>query len=151
MDLKNLIYYYPFSLLFFLIFNHAQIDQWETLQANSCVLFVLPKKHLCVYFWPRQISAGTQAPRRSWGAGLSLAVACGFSCPSVCGLLVPRPGIKPVSPALDGKGKCLLFALPSRLHRPWSYRLSLCSPCPDPESLISSVLFGEKRCLETNA
>ena len=32
----------------------------------------------------------------------SLVVACRFSCPEVCGILVPQPGIKPMSPALEG-------------------------------------------------
>ena len=27
---------------------------------------------------------------------------CGLSCPVACGVLVPRPGIKPVSPAVEG-------------------------------------------------
>ena len=27
---------------------------------------------------------------------------CGLSCPAACGILVPRPGIKPESPALEG-------------------------------------------------
>ena len=29
-------------------------------------------------------------------------MACGLSCPAACGILVPRPGIEPVSPALEG-------------------------------------------------
>ena len=28
--------------------------------------------------------------------------ACGLSCPMACGILVPQPGIEPVSPALEG-------------------------------------------------
>ena len=32
----------------------------------------------------------------------SVVVAHGLSCPGACGNLVPRPGIKPVSPALEG-------------------------------------------------
>ena len=43
-------------------------------------------------------SCGTQAPEC---AG-SVVVACGLSCPAACGLLVPQPGIKPASPALEG-------------------------------------------------
>ena len=72
--------------------------------------------------------------------GISLVVACGFSlsscgvqalghvgsvvvahrlsCPVACGILVPRPGIEPTSPALEGRfftagppGKSLFFML----------------------------------------
>ena len=38
----------------------------------------------------------------SCGTG-SVAVARGFSHPEACGILVPPPGIKPVSPALQGR------------------------------------------------
>ena len=37
------------------------------------------------------------------GARASLVVACGLSCPVARWILVPRPGIKPVSPALEGR------------------------------------------------
>ena len=33
-----------------------------------------------------------------WGLLSSL----GLSCPSACGILIPQPGIEPVSPALEG-------------------------------------------------
>ena len=29
-------------------------------------------------------------------------MACGLSCPAACGILVPRPGMEPASPALEG-------------------------------------------------
>ena len=29
-------------------------------------------------------------------------MARGLSCPTACGILVPRPGIEPMSPALEG-------------------------------------------------
>ena len=32
----------------------------------------------------------------------SVVAAYGLSCPEACGILVPRPGIEPVSPALEG-------------------------------------------------
>ena len=32
----------------------------------------------------------------------SVVVARGLSCPAACGNLVPRPGIEPTSPALEG-------------------------------------------------
>ena len=37
-----------------------------------------------------------------WGTG-SVVVEHRLSCPEACGILVPRPGIEPVSPALAGK------------------------------------------------
>ena len=33
---------------------------------------------------------------------LSLVVVGGLRCPSACGILVPQPGMEPVSPALEG-------------------------------------------------
>ena len=33
----------------------------------------------------------------------SVVVACELSCPAACGILVPRPGIEPTSPALEGR------------------------------------------------
>ena len=30
-------------------------------------------------------------------------MALGLSCPVACGILVPRPGIEPLSPALEGR------------------------------------------------
>ena len=50
--------------------------------------------------------------------GLSLVVAHRCTCPTACGSLVPRPGIKPLSPALEGgfattgpPGKSLVWLL----------------------------------------
>ena len=36
------------------------------------------------------------------GAQVSVVLACRLSCPMACGILVPRRGIQPVSPALAG-------------------------------------------------
>ena len=33
----------------------------------------------------------------------SVVVARGLSCPTACGILLPQPGIEPVSPALEGR------------------------------------------------
>ena len=33
----------------------------------------------------------------------SVVVALGLSCPEICGILVPQPGMKPMSPALEGR------------------------------------------------
>ena len=43
-------------------------------------------------------SCGAWAPERLGSA----AVVRGLSCPAACGILVPRPGMEPVSPALEG-------------------------------------------------
>ena len=44
------------------------------------------------------LSCGTRAPERM----SSLVAAPGLSCPAACGILVPRPGIEPMFPALEG-------------------------------------------------
>ena len=58
-------------------------------------------------------SCGVRVPERMgsvvcgmWTLSLrrtsSVDVAHGLSCPAACGLLVPRPGIEPTSPAMEG-------------------------------------------------
>ena len=59
-------------------------------------------------------SCGSQSSLKLWRAGSrvcvlcgqqhagSLVEACGLSCPAACGILAPRPGIEPASPALEG-------------------------------------------------
>ena len=49
--------------------------------------------------------------------GVSLVESHGLSCPTACGILAPQPGIKPMTPALEGgflmtgpPGKSLLIA-----------------------------------------
>ena len=44
------------------------------------------------------LSCSVRAPERVG----SVVVARGLNCPMACGILVPRPGIKPASPALEG-------------------------------------------------
>ena len=47
---------------------------------------------------------GLQSVRALWLWRTVLVVeASGLSCPVACGILVPRPGIEPVSPALEGR------------------------------------------------
>ena len=43
-------------------------------------------------------SCGMRAPEHTG----SVVAACRLSCPTACGILVPRPGIEPASPALEG-------------------------------------------------
>ena len=54
-----------------------------------------------------------------------MVVAHGFSCPEACGILVPRPGIKPMSPALAGG--FLTTGPPGKSARPpqWFFNVSL--------------------------
>ena len=58
----------------------------------------------------------------SCGMG-SVVVARGLSCPAACGILVPRPGIDPAPPALEGRflttgppGKSPSWFLPILVH-----------------------------------
>ena len=66
-------------------------------------------------------SCGAQAPERVG----SVVVACGLCCPAACGILVPRPGIEPASPAWEGgflttgpPGKPPLLVLSADSHHP---------------------------------
>ena len=45
----------------------------------------------------RRLSCGSWIPERE----SSVVVVCGLSCSTALGILVPRPGIKPTSPALQ--------------------------------------------------
>ena len=46
---------------------------------------------------------GSQLPHTGSFPAVSLVVVCGLSCPLACGILVPRPGIELMSPALEGR------------------------------------------------
>ena len=58
-------------------------------------------KKLFIYLATSGLSCGTR-DLLLWRVGFSLVVAYGLSCPATCGILVPRPWIKPASPALEG-------------------------------------------------
>ena len=63
----------------------------------------------------------------SFGCVRSLVVAHGLSCPAACGILVPQPGIEPLSPALGGR-----FSTPGPPGK--SPPPQCCPrPCPSPE------------------
>ena len=53
--------------------------------------------------------------------GLFLVVVCELSCPTTCGILVPRPGIEPESPALEGR-----FLTTGPLGRSLEHSLDFC-------------------------
>ena len=57
-------------------------------------------KYLFIYLFlaASSLSCGTRAPQFMG----SLVAAPGLSCPVACGILVPRPGIEPLFPALEG-------------------------------------------------
>ena len=59
-------------------------------------------------------SCGVRAPECMG----SVAVARGLSCPVACGILVPQPGIKPASPALQDR-----FLTPGPPGKSPDYRL----------------------------
>ena len=85
----------------------------KTLYLYHTYVFSFLKKYLFIYLWLRRVllaagrlfvavcgllsSCGSRAPERVG----SLVVARGLSCPVACGILVSRPGIKLVSPALQ--------------------------------------------------
>ena len=52
-------------------------------------------------------SCGSWAPGHMGSVVCSMqalsVVACRLSCPAACGILVPRPRIEPMSPALEGR------------------------------------------------
>ena len=62
-------------------------------------------------------SCGARAPEHSD----SVVVARGRSCPAACGILVPRPGIEPESPVLEGR--FLTTGLPGKSPHPCWYLL----------------------------
>ena len=49
----------------------------------------------------RDVCCGTHALH--CGVHASLVVAHRLSCPAACGILIPQPGIEPMSPALEGR------------------------------------------------
>ena len=53
--------------------------------------------------WASPYSDFSCCGAQSLGCGSSVVVAHGLSCPMACGILVPRLGIEPMSPALAGK------------------------------------------------
>ena len=61
-----------------------------------------------IYLATSGLSCSMQDLLVSWGISHcgtrnSLVLTGGLSSPAVCGVLVPRPGMEPMSPALDGR------------------------------------------------
>ena len=101
-----------------MIYNFVLVSgvQQNELVIHIFILFqiLFPHRlfHLFIY-WLRQVlvaacrlfiavrgllsCCGMQVPEREG----SVVTARGLCCPSACGILVPRPGIKPASPALQ--------------------------------------------------
>ena len=67
----------------------------------------LKKEIIYIYLAPLGLNCGTRDLRSvmqdlSRRCTDSVVVTCGISCPTACEILVPQPGIKPTSPALQG-------------------------------------------------
>ena len=72
----------------------------------------------------------------------SVVAPCGLSCPAGCGILVPTPGIKPMTPALEGG--FLITGPPGKSLAQFYFRpsLLLCvSPVKDRNSLPLSAFL----------
>ena len=83
-------------------------DRLYVLQTQKYLLYSsFFKKHKLFFFFLMFIclfgciGSQLQQPPQLWHAG-SVVVVCGLSCPVACGVLVLRPGIRPVSPAPQG-------------------------------------------------
>ena len=84
-------------------------DFWGTSSKESSTLLVLLFKSLvfhycciCLFILAALgLRCSLQAPHCDIQA--SLAVVRGLSCHTACGILVPRPGIEPAFPALEGR------------------------------------------------
>jgi len=63
------------------------------------IYLFLAASGLCLGTWA--LHCGTWASLYLWLEG-SVVVVWGFSCPAARGILVPRPGIEPMSPSLEG-------------------------------------------------
>ena len=81
------------------------------------VLFFLKNIYLFVCFWlHRVLVVACETCCSTWdlslqpsgfslveGPRFSVVAVRGLSCPMACGILVPQPGIEPMSPALEGR------------------------------------------------
>ena len=83
------------SSLFFIMMVMPSSAQWAGVQASSGS-----------WWWTGKLgmlqSMGSQRFGHDWVTELNWTELNGLSCPEASGILVPRPGIKPESPALEG-------------------------------------------------
>ena len=117
---KIFIYFFSFLYLFFGCVGSQLWHAGSSLRhVGSCVvvLWLFVVVHGLLFSCGMQVFSSPVAARglqSTWALqfvahGLSLrrrssvVVACGLSCPVACGILVPQPGIEPVSPALKGR------------------------------------------------
>ena len=75
-----------------------RLGMWDLLLWHGLFFVSCPGFSLVVVCGFSLSSCGAQAPGRVG----SVVVAHRLSCPGACGILVPRPGIEPASPALEG-------------------------------------------------
>ena len=102
-----------FSSRFFSVRSyHTLLATFPVLSSTSMLFILYPvpfyflKRYLLIYslfLAASELSFGTQDLRGcTWPSPWLRCVGCVLSCPSSCGILVPRPGIKPKFPALEG-------------------------------------------------
>ena len=72
--------------------------RWCVLSGGDAILFGGTALGLFCSVW-----ASLVVEHRFQSELASLAVAYGLSCPVACGIFVPGPGIKPMSPAFEGR------------------------------------------------
>ena len=108
-----------YSIVFFFFFGRAGSSLWYEasllLHAGFLQLWSLGFPG-CTVWASAWAGAAVAAPRplSSWHTG-SLLVVLGFSCSKAWGILVPQPGIKTMSPALEGR--FLITGLPGKSLR----------------------------------
>ena len=81
------------------------------------------------------------------GAQASLAVAHGLCCPTACGILVPWPGIKPVSMSRVLEGRFLTTGPPGKSQPPYFPA----HPRPPDYHLLPSLFILTVGCLRSQA
>ena len=89
----------PYVRIIFIVYLYVCVYMFYFLN----VFVFLAVSGLSCGTWDFSLRHVGSSLRCSACAGFSLGMACGLSCPAACGILVPQPGVEPVSPALrDG-------------------------------------------------
>ena len=87
--------------------EHSVLTVLHTAYGSSHCVFCCSQRLLSL-FKSLSLSGCTASQLQHWGSSLLrvislvvVATANGLSCPEACGILVPQPGLKPASPALQ--------------------------------------------------
>ena len=82
--------------------NSSHLSSLLAAFIRNCFTFKKKSMYLC---WILVAAHGLLFSCGMWALGHmgSVVAAHGLSCPMACGILVPQPGIKPMSPALEGR------------------------------------------------